>query len=134
MRVYLDMVADIFHIGHLNLIKRAKNLEDSVTVVVGIHSDEDVGKYKRIPIMEQEHRYQIVSSCRYVDEVIKAAPLEITEEFIKKNNIDLVVHGDDITSKIVAQHKQIKKIGKVKYMPRTEGISTTEIIEKIKKL
>ena len=61
-RVYLDIVADLFHIGHLNLFKKAKLLDTDVYLIVGIHSDESVESYKRVPIIKQEQRYEIVRS------------------------------------------------------------------------
>ena len=129
-RVYIDIVGDLFHVGHLNLIKTAKGLGDYL--IVGVHSDEDTAKYKREPIIEDKQRYEIIRSCRYVDEVIENAPLLITESFINENNIDLVVHGDDIRKAYDEQHKIPRQLGKIKYVPYTQGISTSDIIKKIK--
>ena len=78
IRVYTDMAADMFHIGHLNLIKRMKIFGDYI--IVGIHSDDDIASYKRRPIIEDKQRYEIVRSCKYVDEVIEAAPLIMTKD------------------------------------------------------
>ena len=129
IRVYTDMAADMFHIGHLNLIKRAKNLGDYL--IVGLHSDRDIEGYKRRPIIPENDRYEIVKSCLYVDEVIEAAPLVMTREFIENNKIDLIVRGDDITSELLRQQDVPIKMGIIKYVPRTENISTTNIIQKI---
>lgn len=131
-RVYLDIVADLFHIGHLNLFKKAKLLDTDVYLIVGIHSDESVESYKRVPIIKQEQRYEIVRSCRLVNEVIENAPLVITENFLKDNKIDYVAHGDDINEELKKQHKIPFELGVVKYVPYTSGISTTEIIKRIK--
>jgi len=124
------MVADMFHVGHLNLIKRAKALGDYL--IVGVHSDDDTGRYKRRPIIPQKDRYEMVRSCRYVDEVIESAPLTITRAFIDNNNIHFVVHGDDITDELKRQHKVPIEMKIVKYVKYTEGISTTDIIKRIK--
>ena len=86
IRVYVDMVADLFHVGHLNLIQSARKFGD--TLIVGIHSDEDVSSYKRMPIINEKDRYEMVRSCRYVDEVIEEAPLKITKEFL--DSIDMI--------------------------------------------
>jgi len=131
-RVYLDIVADLFHIGHLNLFKKAKLLDTDVYLIVGIHSDESVESYKRVPIIKQEQRYEIVRSCRLVNEVIENAPLVITENFLKDNKIDYVAHGDDINEELKKQHKIPFELGVVKYVPYTSEISTTEIIKRIK--
>mgnify|MGYP003657544584 FL=1 len=131
-RVYLDIVADLFHIGHLNLFKKAKLLDTDVYLIVGIHSDVSVESYKRVPIIKQEQRYEIVRNCRLVNEVIENAPLVITENFLKDNKIDYVAHGDDINEELKKQHKIPLELGVVKYVPYTSGISTTEIIKRIK--
>jgi ethanolamine-phosphate cytidylyltransferase len=125
------MVADLFHIGHLNLIRRSSEIGDYL--IVGIHSDKSVESYKRKPIIEDSQRYEIVKSCRYVDEVVEDAPLVITRDFIEQNSIDCVVHGDDISTEVKRQHKIPFQMRMVKYLPRTEGISTTEIIERVRR-
>tara|TARA_R100000808_G_C2147499_1_gene155472 strand:- start:1329 stop:1736 length:408 start_codon:yes stop_codon:yes gene_type:complete len=130
IRVYVDMVADLFHVGHLNLIQSARKFGD--TLIVGIHSDEDVSSYKRMPIINEKDRYEMVRSCRYVDEVIEEAPLKITKEFLEKNKIDFVVHGDDVSDELKRQHQVPLELGIVKYVPYTKGVSTTEIIGKIR--
>ena len=130
IRVYTDMVADMFHIGHLNLIKRAKEMGDYL--IVGIHSDEDIRNYKRPPIIPEKDRYEIIRSCRYVDKVVEAAPLVMTREFIETNNIDLVVRGNDITPELLIQQAAPNEMGILRYLPRTKNISTTDIIQKIK--
>ena len=132
IRVYTDMAADMFHVGHLNLIKRAKEVGDYL--IVGVHSDADISKYKRQPIIDESERYQIVESCRYVDEVITSAPLVISEEFITKHNIHLIVRGDDMTDEHKRQQAVPIKMGIMRYLPRTKGISTSKIISKIKDL
>ena len=130
IRVYVDMVADLFHTGHINFLKQSKSKGDYL--IVGIHSDKDVASYKRMPVIDENNRCKMVKSCRYVDEVIKDAPLVITEEFIKKNKIDFVVHGDDINNKFMDFYKVPMKMGIMKYVPYTRGISTSQIIKRIK--
>ena len=89
------MVPDLFHYGHANFLKQARQCGDYL--IVGIHSDQVVGGYKRLPIMSMDERIKTVSSCRYVDEVVPDAPLVIEEEWINTHNIDIVVHGDDFS-------------------------------------
>ena len=131
IRVYVDMVADLFHVGHLNIIKEANSAGD--IVIVGVHSDKDVAQYKRIPVINQKERYEIVKACRYVDEVIEGAPLVITEDFLTTNKIDLVIHGDDVTEEIKRQHRLVARKNMIKYVPYASGVSTTSIIKKIAK-
>ena len=60
-RVYVDMVADLFHYGHANFLRQAKQFGDHL--IVGIHSDEVVKEYKRTPILNMKERVDTVSSC-----------------------------------------------------------------------
>lgn len=129
-RVYVDMVADLFHIGHLNLIKEAKKLGDKL--IVGVHSDEDVMTYKRKPVIPFNQRSEIIKNIKQVDEVIEKAPLILTEDFLDKNNIDIVVHGDDVSDSLKEQHKVAIEKNIVKYIPYTKSTSTTKIIKQIK--
>jgi len=130
-RVYVDMVGDLFHIGHLNMFKQAKTYGDYL--IVGIHSDKTVESYKRKPIIKQEHRYQIISNCKLVDQVIENAPLKVTKDFILNNNIHYVIHGDDLNTKSTEMMYSIPiQLGIMKTISYTKGISTSEIINKIK--
>jgi cytidyltransferase-like protein len=129
-RVYIDAVADLMHPGHIALFKKAKEQGDYL--IVGIHSDEDVAQYKRIPILTTEERAYTVAACRYVDEVILNAPLHIDEAYIREHQIDLVIHGDDISQEKCQQWYGVPmRMGIFKLVPYTEGISTTYIIHRI---
>jgi cytidyltransferase-like protein len=85
-RVYADMVADLFHYGHVEFLQRAGELGD--TLVVGIHSDATVESYKRRPVMTMRERIGVVEACRYVDEVIADAPLSLSKEWIDRRRGD----------------------------------------------
>ncbi len=130
-RVYVDIVGDLFHVGHINLFKQAIELFDDTYLIVGVHSDIAVKSYKRLPVICQEQRYEIVKNCRLVDEVIESAPLIITKEFIKHHKIDYVVHGNDMSESLKLQHNTPVKMNIAKYVKYTKGISTTSIIKKI---
>src|ERR1700735_2946462 len=93
-RVYVDMVGDLFHMGHVALLKAARELGD--WLVVGILSDETVEAYKRRPIMSLAERAGVIQACRYVDEIIVDAPNCVTTRFLDTHQISFVVHGDDI--------------------------------------
>jgi len=81
--IYTDMCADLFHYGHVNLLKNAKQLVgDMGNLIVGIHSDKTIESYKRKPIMTMEERIAVVEACKFVDRVIPDAPLVITEDYI----------------------------------------------------
>ena len=93
-RVYVDMVGDLFHAGHVALLRAARALGDEL--VVGVLSDETATAYKRRPIMTLDERVAVIEACRHVDEVIADAPDRLTHEFLEEHQLDLVVHGDDI--------------------------------------
>lgn len=130
-RVYADIVGDLLHAGHIEFFKKARAYGDYL--IVGVLSDEDVASYKRKPILSLEERAAAVEACKYVDEVFIAPPLRTTEEWLKKHKIDAVVHGDDFEEELlVDQYGASIRMGIFKIVPYTKGISTTEIIERIR--
>jgi len=131
-RVYVDVVGDLFHAGHIEFFKKARS--EGTYLIVGIHNDQDVEAYKRLPILTQDERATIIESCIYVDEVLLDAPIGVTKELIEDNKIDLVIHGDDFQNEeIILEHYGVPvSMGIFKTVPYTAGISTTDIIERIK--
>lgn len=131
IRVYVNVVGDLFHAGHVQFFQKAKAYGD--ILIVGIHSDEVTAGYKRQPILTLDERRMVIAACCYVDEVIVDSPLIITREWIEQHNIDLVIHGDDFnTDKIMEFYGDIIAMGIFKTVPYTAGISTTDIIQRIK--
>ena len=131
VRVYVDVVGDLFHAGHVEFFKKAKAEGDYL--IVGIHEDEAVTDYKRRPILSMEERRIAIEACRYVDEVIINTPIGLTKEWIEKHQIDLVIHGDDFSEASKQAHYGVPiKMGIFKTVPYTQGISTTELIERIR--
>lgn len=121
------MVADLFHYGHVNFLRAAREQGDYLKV--GIHSDEVARNYKRIPILSMEERIAAVAGCRYVDEVIGDAPLSVSREWIELHDIDLVVHGDDFTDELYQlYYRDPIDMGIFRTVKYTAGISTSEII------
>lgn len=130
MRGYVDMVADLFHHGHVSILKRVHDL--GYEVVVGIHSDETVASYKRHPILTMEERIKVVKACKYVHEVIPSAPLAITKRYLDEHKIDMVFHGSDTTAQgFSMMYKVPIVLDKFQQLPYTETISTTAILERI---
>lgn len=120
---------DLFHIGHLKIIKRCKELGDSL--ILGISSDEfSYKKKKRYPIVNQENRKEILESIKYVDKVFFEESMEKKRDYILKYKADILVMGDDWKGKF----DEFKDICQVVYLPRTPCVSTTEMIEIIKEL
>ncbi len=135
VNIYIDGVFDLFHRGHLESLKQAKNLYEDVYLIVGVISDSVASGYKREPIISEEDRVEIIKAIKYVDHVITNPPLVITEEFIKKNNIDIVVHGfcdDSDWNKQKTFFDWLIKNNKFQKISYYSKISTTDIINKIK--
>ncbi|KAI8075398.1 uncharacterized protein B0P05DRAFT_617212 [Gilbertella persicaria] len=93
--VYVDGTFDLFHVGHIEFLKRAKELGDFL--IVGVHDDQTVNNIKgaNYPLMNLHERALSVLACRYVDEVIIGAPYSVTEDVMNKEyNVNIVAHGN----------------------------------------
>lgn len=108
---------DLFHIGHLNILKRAKEQGDYL--IVGISSDELNEKKGKKSIIPLKDRIEIVKSIQYVDEVFIEDSLELKDEYIKNYGADVLVMGDDWKDKFNWVSCPVK------YLERTPNISTT---------
>lgn len=117
---------DLFHIGHLRLLKRIANLADELYVAVS--SDEFNALKGKKCIVPFENRKEIVESLRMVTKVIREDNWEQKVTDVQKYGCDLFVMGSDWTGKF----DFLKDYCEVIYLPRTEGVSTTEIKEEIK--
>ena len=118
---------DILHIGHINILRRARAMGDRL--VVGVSSDElNFAKKGRYPVYPQAERCELVGVVRYVDEVFLEESLERKREYIERYRADVLVMGDDWQGKFDG----FSDICKVVYLPRTPSISTTSIIEVVK--
>jgi glycerol-3-phosphate cytidylyltransferase len=112
---------DILHVGHINLLRRARELGDRL--VVGLSTDEfNQGKHKT-SLLNYENRKAVLESIRYVDEVFPERAWEQKIDDIKYYGAAIFVMGDDWRSKF----DFLSKYCEVIYLPRTEDISTTEI-------
>ncbi|HFV8316220.1 TPA: adenylyltransferase/cytidyltransferase family protein, partial [Escherichia coli] len=113
---------DVFHIGHVNILKRAKEFGD--LLIVGVSSDSlNFSKKQRYPIYSQEERIEIISSLKFVDHVFIEESLDLKLEYIRKYEANLLVMGDDWKGRF----DWVKDECEVIYLPRTPSISTTEI-------
>jgi len=127
IRVYADMVADLFHYGHVEFLRQVSALGDYV--LVGINSDDVAEVHKRKPIHSMDLRIANVAACEYVDEVIPNAKWIFDPAWIEKYNIDIVAHGDDYSDKKKQLiYKVPIEMGIFRAVSYTKGISTTEII------
>ena len=131
IRVYVDMVADLFHYGHVELLRQARALGDYL--LVGIHAYDVVLAHKRTAILTMEERVACVAGCRYVDEVLPNAPWVTDRGWIAKHKITLVVHGSDYSQEDLKKtHPDAIEMGILRRVDYTPGISTTEIIRRCK--
>ena len=134
MIIFCDGVFDLFHNGHINHFKRIKEMFIDCTLFVGVLNDKESTDYKRQPIFNEHKRLSLVNSCKYVDNATLDYPVILTEEFISKHKIDLVVHA---FSNKIDHEKQLDfyevpiKLNKMKVIDYNDGISTTNIINDI---
>ena len=124
------MCADLFHVGHLNLLERAKNLGD--VLIVGIPTNWTIKEHTKGTdmVISAEDRLRIVQACRYVDFAYIYADVSSANKSIELLRPDLYVRGDDWIDFPCKEKIEELKIP-IKYLPYTKGISTTDIKEKI---
>lgn len=124
--VYVGGVFDLFHIGHLRLLKGAK--KQGRLLVVGLLTDRAAERWKRKPIISFEQRREIVSE--FADVILIQDDVDETKYgFIDSFDPDIIVHGDD--KKPFSWEWARKNKKKVEMLPYTKEVSTTKIIEKI---
>lgn len=130
---YTTGVFDMFHIGHLNIIKKAK--EQCDYLIVGVSTDELVESYKhKRPIIPFEQRIEIVEAIKYVDQVVPQTDMDKTVAW-KTLKFDAVFHGDDWRGSALYGNieKKLTELGvDMVFIKHTDGISSTMIAEKIK--
>ncbi len=130
---YTTGVFDMFHIGHLNILRRAK--EQCDMLVVGVTTDQLCYQRKhKYPIICEQDRMQIVEAIRYVDQVIPQADMEKIRPVVELN-ADVVFVGSDWkgTEAWNQYEKEFAQHGcSVVYLDHTDGISSTLLREKIK--
>lgn len=118
---------DLLHYGHINLLRRAKELGDYL--VVAISTDEFNSIKNKKSYFNYEKRKMILEAIRYVDEVIPEESWEQKIVDIRERNIDVFVMGDDWKGKF----DYLKEYCEVVYLERTPDISTTQIKESLQK-
>lgn len=134
--IYIDGAFDLFHAGHVEILRVARGLGDFL--LVGIHTDQTVSAKRGAhrPIMNLHERSLSVLACRYVDEVIIGAPWEVSRDMITTFDISLVVHGT------IAENNDFQKdegnpyavpisMGIFKVLESPLDITTTTIIRRI---
>ncbi|GJL80501.1 MAG: hypothetical protein DHS20C01_01350 [marine bacterium B5-7] len=130
--VYVVMVADLFHHGHVEFLRRARELGDSL--VVGLTPDEKATIRKRRPIMSIDERIKVVEACRYVDSVtVHSEPT--CDALMRNNGYDLKVYAtvDENENRRLLERYQRQGLSEHYYqrIPYTSSISTTRILKRI---
>ncbi len=127
---YTTGVYDMFHIGHLHLLKKAKNHCDYL--IVGVSTDDLVNKYKnKTPIIPFEHRLEIIASLKFVDEVVAVTHRDKKQAFLDVG-YDVLFVGDDWKGSTVFNDLEVflnKEGAKIKYFPYTKEVSSTKFSE-----
>ncbi len=135
INVYVIGVFDLFHPGHVELLKRSKALGDRL--IVAINGDEMVAKYKRRPFLNEEERLKVVEACRYVDHAFIIRDFD-NKQAVIDHKISKIVHGDDwepssYLRQICLDEDFLKRHNvELVFLPYTKGISTGSLINKIK--
>jgi glycerol-3-phosphate cytidylyltransferase len=132
---YTTGVYDLFHIGHLNILKKSKETCDYL--IVGVTKDEDVVKIKnKLPVIPFEERVEIVQAIHYVNEAVpEINPMNKLEAW-KAYRFDVIFKGDDwkVTSKWKQYENDFSELGvHVVYFPYTKGTSSTLLTKAINK-
>ncbi len=131
---YTTGVFDMFHIGHLNILKRAK--EQCEYLIVGISTDKLVMQYKsKRPIIPFKERMEIIKSVRYVDKVVPQTSMDKFSAW-QILHFDVIFHGSDWKGSQMYNEIEIKlkEVGVAMiFLPYTTGTSSTLLSEKLAK-
>ena len=130
---YTTGVFDLFHVGHLNILRRAK--EQCEILIVGVSTDELVQTYKhKIPVIPYAERKAIVEAIRYVDRVVPQVTMDKTVAW-QDLKFDVVFHGDDWKGSAMYDEVEAKlsALGvDMVFLPHTAGTSSTILADKLR--
>jgi len=134
--VYVTGAFDLFHVGHLDFLEQVYKLFPSTFIIVGLHTDQEVNRYRGAnnPIMNLNERTLSVLACRYVSEVVIGAPYTVDENLMKHFNVDLVVHGStDVVLDAYGgdPYAVPKQLDKFKIIITGNDMNTENIVERI---
>lgn len=119
---------DVLHIGHLRILERAAALGDYLTV--GVSTDAlNIAKKGRPPVYPEDERLALIAALKVVDDVFFEESLALKRQYILRHNATILVMGDDWRGKF----DSLSDVCEVEYLARTPAISTTALIEKIRR-
>lgn len=136
--VYIDGAFDVFHTGHVAILKAAKAHGDFL--LVGLHTDDDVSARRgpHLPIMNVHERALSVLACKHVDEVVIGAPEVISDSLLRTFNIGLVVRGkrcetgeDAVATTDSKRYARPRELGVFRELPSPDNTTTSSIITRI---
>lgn len=132
---YTTGVFDMFHVGHLNILRRAK--EQCEYLIVGVSTDELVTTYKhKAPVIPFEERKAIVEAIRYVDQVVAQTTMDKVDAW-QQLHFDAVFHGDDWKGSAMYNEIEAKltAVGcQMVFLPHTQGISSSMLAQTLQEL
>jgi glycerol-3-phosphate cytidylyltransferase len=139
LRVYTGGTFDLFHAGHVKFLKRCQELAGlSGVVTVSLNTDEFIYEYKKVkPILTYEERFEVLSSCKYVNFVVPNTGGTDSKPAIEECKPDLIAIGSDWARRDYYKQMQFdqdwldnRNISLI-YIPYTKGISSSLIKQKI---
>jgi cytidyltransferase-like protein len=125
-------VFDLFHVGHVNMLRQARELGDELVVIV--NGDELTSSYKRPPVMSEAHRLALLEACRYVDRAEISNDYSVREAVLR-HRVSRIVHGDDwaadsYKAQIRCDDAFLNEHGvELVLVPYTPGVSTSGLIQ-----
>jgi choline-phosphate cytidylyltransferase len=131
-RIYCDGVYDLFHYGHARLFESIKKAHPNCQVIAGICTNQDIIKYKGKPVTTEFERREVIKRCKWVDDVISPCPWKATTQYLKEHNIDFLAHDNEyLVPNEPDFFQDIKDAGLFLATPRTNSVSTSEIIARV---
>lgn len=130
--VYVQGTWDLFHAGHVNILRRARKIAKEL--IVGVNTSESAKRHKgNYPVIPYLDRVKMLKACRYVDRVIKS-DLTFNINKLRRYKIEILVLGSDLKGKYFVGVSEAKEIGiKVVYFPYTKGVSSTKVKDEIRR-
>lgn len=132
---YCDGCFDLMHAGHFNALRQAS--ARCGRLVVGIHADAEIARYKGPTVLRQDERYAMLRHLRWVDGVLEGAPYEPTAETLRRAGADVCFHGDDLPAVSASgehAYGALEREGMFRTFARTPGVSTTHISSRLLEL